>query len=52
MLLTPFRFIDQVTGGVDFVFAYIKDILIINRHEEDHANHLRQLLERLPCHDR
>lgn len=37
------RFIDQVTAGLDFVFAYIDDILIASENEEEHRIHLRTL---------
>jgi transposase InsO family protein len=41
------RFIDEVTQGLDFCFAYLDDILIFSTNKEQHAEHLRQLFGRL-----
>lgn len=41
------RFIDEVTRGLDFVFAYVDDILIASESEEEHTKHLNILFERL-----
>ncbi len=41
------RFIDEVTRGLDFCYAYIDDILIASRDEAEHIQHLRQLFTRL-----
>ena len=45
------RFIDEVTRGLQFVYAYIDDILITSNNATEHEQHLRQLFERLRhCH--
>ena len=41
------RFIDQVIRGLPFVYAYLDDILIASKDENEHENHLKQLFERL-----
>nr|XP_033203761.1 uncharacterized protein LOC117164662 [Bombus vancouverensis nearcticus] len=41
------RFVDEITRGLDFVFAYIDDFLIASENEEQHREHLRILFERL-----
>lgn len=41
------RFIDEVTRGLEFCFAYIDDLLIASPDEETHQEHLRRLLTRL-----
>lgn len=41
------RFIHEVLQGLDFVFAYIDDLLIASPDEETHKNHLRTILRRL-----
>jgi len=41
------RFIDEVTRGLPFVFAYLDDILIASRSHKEHLKHLRILLKRL-----
>lgn len=41
------RFIDEVTRGLEFCFAYIDDLLIASPDEQTHQQHLRQLLTRL-----
>nr|VZI41426.1 unnamed protein product [Spirometra erinaceieuropaei] len=41
------RFIDQVLRGLDFVYAYIDDLLVASSDSTEHEAHLRQLLERL-----
>lgn len=41
------RFIDEVLQGFDFCFAYIDDILVFSRSDEEHKKHLRQLFQRL-----
>lgn len=45
------RFMDQVLFGLDFVFCYIDDICISSKDEEEHAKHLRIVLERLREYD-
>ena len=41
------RFIDEALSGLDFVFAYIDDILIFSRSAQEHQGHLRTLFHRL-----
>ena len=41
------RFVDEITRGLDFVFAYIDDFLIASETEEQHCEHLRILFQRL-----
>jgi len=41
------RFIDEVLRGLDFCYAYIDDILIASKSEEEHLQHLRILFKRL-----
>nr|VZI36753.1 unnamed protein product [Spirometra erinaceieuropaei] len=44
---TFLRFIDQVLRGLDFVYAYIDDLLVASSDAAEHEIHLRQLFERL-----
>jgi len=41
------RFIDEVIRGLDFCYAYIDDILVASKSEEEHLQHLRMLFNRL-----
>lgn len=41
------RFIHEVLHGLDFVFAFIDDLLIASPDEETHITHLRTVLQRL-----
>eukprot|EP00794_Sanderia_malayensis_P019753 gene19753-biopygen16402 len=41
------RFIHQVLRGLDFVFAYIDDLLIASSSESEHLQHLQILFARL-----
>ena len=41
------RFVDEITRGLDFVYAYIDDFLIASETEEQHREHLQILFERL-----
>ncbi|KFD65158.1 hypothetical protein M514_11382 [Trichuris suis] len=41
------RFIDEVTRGLDFCYAYLDDILVASQSEEEHDAHLTQLFQRL-----
>lgn len=41
------RFIDEITRGLDFCYAYIDDILIASSTEEEHMIHLKILFQRL-----
>jgi len=40
------RFVNDILRGLDFVFAYIDDVLIAPRTESEHEAHLRSVLER------
>ena len=40
------RFIDEVTRGFDFVYAYIDDLLIASASVDEHEQHLRALFDR------
>lgn len=41
------RFIDDVLRGLDFVYAYVDDVLIASSSPEEHESHLEQLFQRL-----
>ena len=41
------RFIDEVLRGLDFVYAYIDDLLIASSSETEHLAHLEALFNRL-----
>lgn len=41
------RFIDEVTRGFDFCYAYIDDILVASVSEREHLHHLEILFQRL-----
>ncbi|CAH8500953.1 unnamed protein product [Schistosoma haematobium] len=41
------RFIDQVVRGLPFVYAYIDDLLIASKDENEHLTHLKMLFEKL-----
>lgn len=41
------RFIDEVTRGLPFVYAFIDDILVASKSPEEHLQHLKILFERL-----
>uniref|UniRef100_A0A5S6QKS8 RNA-directed DNA polymerase n=1 Tax=Trichuris muris TaxID=70415 RepID=A0A5S6QKS8_TRIMR len=41
------RFMDEVTRGLDFCFAYLDDILVASKSSADHDRHLEQLFRRL-----
>ena len=40
------RYIDQVTRGLLFCFAYVDDVLVASHSLEEHEQHLRLLLDR------
>ena len=41
------RFVDEITRGLDFVYAYIDDFLIASDDEGQHREHLKILFNRL-----
>ena len=41
------RFVDEITRGLEFVYAYVDDFLVASETEEQHREHLRILFERL-----
>ena len=41
------RFIDHVTSGLDFVFAYLDDFLVTSPDHRTHKKHLQVLFTRL-----
>lgn len=44
------RFIDAVTRGLPFVFAYVDNLLVASSSPEQHSTHLHLLFERLAQH--
>nr|VZI39302.1 unnamed protein product [Spirometra erinaceieuropaei] len=45
------RFIDHVLRGLPFVYAYIDDLLVAGRNEEEHKEHLALVFDRLDKFD-
>lgn len=41
------RFINEVLSGLEFVYAYIDDLLIASTTQEEHEEHLRSVFKRL-----
>ena len=41
------RFMDTMLRGVDNVYAYIDDLLIVSKDEDEHVQHLTELFKRL-----
>ena len=41
------RFIDAITRDLDFVYAYIDDILVASTNENEHKEHLKMVFDRL-----
>eukprot|EP00795_Rhopilema_esculentum_P012967 gene12967-biopygen3123 len=41
------RFIDEVLRGLDFVYAYIDDLLVASHSKDEHLQHLELLFKRL-----
>ncbi len=39
------RFMDEVLAGLDFAFCYLDDILIASSSEDEHLQHLQQVLQ-------
>ena len=44
------RFIDQVLSNMPFCYAYLDDLLIASSSPGEHAQHLRQVFQRLAMH--
>ena len=44
------RLIDEVVRGLNFVFAYVDDLLVASNTEENHISHLSQHFERLTAY--
>lgn len=44
------RFVNSVIQGLDFCFAYLDDILVASRNEQEHLEHLKILFGRLNDH--
>ena len=45
------RFMNEVLKGLDFAYAYIDDILIASKSEEEHSRHLNLVFARLVEYD-
>lgn len=41
------RFVDEMTRGLDFCYAYLDDFLVSSRDEAEHLEHLGQLFSRM-----
>ena len=44
------RKMDDVLAGLEYCFVYLDDILVASRNEEEHEQHLREVLGRLEQH--
>ena len=44
------RMMDDVLAGLEYCFVYLDDILVASRNEEEHEQHLREVLGRLEQH--
>lgn len=44
------RVINDILRGLDFVFAYIDDVLVTSRDSDEHIKHVRVVLERFQKH--
>ncbi|GFW15374.1 transposon Tf2-6 polyprotein [Trichonephila clavipes] len=44
---TFLRFVDEVSRGLNFIYAFIDDILVASTSEAEHIQHLRLLFQRL-----
>jgi hypothetical protein len=47
MWATPSSGIGQGVSSLDFIFAYLDDVIITSRSEKEHIQHLRILFQRL-----
>ncbi|GBP81509.1 hypothetical protein EVAR_64218_1 [Eumeta japonica] len=41
------RFVDELTRGLNFCFAYLDDFLVYSKDEEEHEKHLKQIFDRM-----
>lgn len=41
------RFVDELTRGMDYCYAYLDDFLIFSKDEQEHEKHLRQVFTKL-----
>ena len=44
------RFMDEVLEGLEYCFVYVDDVLIGSKSQEEHMQHLREVLSRLEEH--
>ena len=44
------RYVDHIFRGLDFVFIYIDDIIVMSENEEQHRDHVQQVFQRLAEH--
>ena len=44
------RFMDEVLEGLEFCFIYVVDVLIGSKSQEEHLQHMREVLSRLEQH--
>ena len=44
------HFMDEVLEGLEFCFIYMNDMLIGSKSQEEHEQHLREVLSRLEQH--
>ncbi|GBP12668.1 hypothetical protein EVAR_10316_1 [Eumeta japonica] len=41
------RFVDELTRGLNFCFAYLGDFLVYSKDEEEHEKHLKKIFHRI-----
>lgn len=41
------RFVDEITRGLDYCYAYLDDFLIFSKNATEHEQHLHQIFDRL-----
>ena len=41
------RFMDEVLEGLEYCFVYVDDVLIGSKSQEEHMQHVREVLSRL-----
>ena len=44
------RFINEIVRDLEFVFAYVDDLLIASKNEQEHLRHLEIVFQRLVAH--